>query len=49
MEALRRRKTLDNRSRPLDRELEVFHSTGLPSISALENVLTANVRAALDK
>ena len=41
--------TLDTRSRSLDRELEIFHSTGLPSIDALEDALTANVRAALNK
>jgi para-nitrobenzyl esterase len=41
--------TLDSRSRSLDGELEVFHSTGLPSIDALEDALTANVRAALNK
>jgi para-nitrobenzyl esterase len=41
--------TLDTRSRSLDGEVEVFHSAGLPSIDAVEDALTANVRAALDE
>jgi para-nitrobenzyl esterase len=39
--------TLDNRRRSLDSELEVFHSTGVPTIAALEDALTASLRASL--
>jgi para-nitrobenzyl esterase len=41
--------TLGTRSRSLDGELEVFHTAGLPNIDALEDALTANLRAALNE